>query len=68
MEPDLEEGVLRVLGVREALDSTGAFPAPTARVACFVEGVPESRIGDPSSQETISSTKRGACLEVLVFL
>ena len=68
LEPDLEEGVLSVLGVGEELDSVGALPAPTAGVACSVENVPESRTGDPFGEETISSTEGGACLEVLVFL
>jgi len=45
------------LGVGEELDSAGAFPAPTAGVACSVEDVPESRTGDPSGEETISLTK-----------
>jgi len=68
LEPDLEEGVLRVLGVGEELDLPGAFPATTAGVACSIEDISESRTGDPSSEQTISSTQGGACLEVLVFL
>ena len=68
LEPSLEEGVFRVVGVGDELDSAGAFPAPTARVACSREDVPEYRTRDPSSEETISSTKGGACLKVLVFL
>ena len=68
LEPGLEEGVIRVLEAGEELDSARAFPVPTAKVACFVEDVPESRIGDLSGEETISSTKGRAYLEVLVFL
>jgi len=34
LEPGLEEGVLRVLGVGEELDSAGAFPFQIAGVAC----------------------------------
>ena len=56
LEPGLAL-VLRVLGVREELNSAGAFPAPTVGVACSVEDVPESQTGDPSGEETISSTK-----------
>jgi len=44
------------------------FFCPNSWGCLFLEDVPESRIGEPSGEETISSTKGGACLEVLVFL
>jgi len=56
------------LEVGGELDSARAIPASTTGVACSVEAVSEPRIGDPSGEEIISSTKGGAYLEVLVCL
>jgi len=64
LEPGLEEGVLSDF---EGQDSVEACSLPTTDEACLGVAVSDPFVGEPSSEDTISSITGGSYLEALVF-
>ena len=65
LEPGLEEGVLNDVG---GLVSVEACSLPTTGKACLGAAVSDPFVGEPSSEDSISSITRDPYLEALVLL